>query len=310
MIRDYETPGASNRPYSVTDSVVLILTHPADLHAAAVQVHLDAAGVEVHCLDTAALGTTIQVSAHVDGGVLTGMFGQCDLARVAGVWHRRPSRFSTGNPEDAAELRAGVGGILAALPHLNHPADMAAASFKPYQLALAGRCGLSVPETVVTTEVPSATALADRLGNAVVVKPMSKETPAFVTEGDRSGWERAMHLTQARVTTTRHIRLTVVDGVMLAARIESAYLDWRRDIAQCSYHRVETPDEVANAVRALLARLRLRFAAIDFAVDDDDRWWFLEVNPNGQWLWIEEATGLPISANIARALSGEAIDDT
>lgn len=294
----------------MTDSVVLILSHPADLHAAAVQVHLDAAGVEVHLLDTAGLGTSIPVSAHVDGGVLTGKVGQCDLARVAGVWHRRPSRFSIGNPEDAAELRAGVGGILAALPHLNHPADMAVASFKPYQLALAGRCGLSVPETVVTTEVRSAAALADRLGNAVVVKPMSKEASALVAEGDRSGWERAMHLTQARVTTTRHIRLTVVDGVMLAAGIESAYLDWRRDIAQCSYRRVETPDEVANAVRALLVLLRLRFAAIDFAVDDDDRWWFLEVNPNGQWLWIEEATDLPISANIARALSGAAIDGT
>ena len=34
----------------------------------------------------------------------------------------------------------------------------------------------------------------------------------------------------------------------------------------------------------------------------DGPWWFLEVNPNGQWLWIEHATGLPIAAAVAAAL--------
>ena len=71
---------------------------------------------------------------------------------------------------------------------------------------------------------------------------------------------------------------------------------------QCTYQRVETPVEVAGPVRRLLAALRLRFAAIDFAVDADGRWWFLEVNSNGQWLWIEQATGMPIAAAIAAAL--------
>jgi hypothetical protein len=48
--------------------------------------------------------------------------------------------------------------------------------------------------------------------------------------------------------------------------------------------------------------LRLRCAALDFAVDGAGRWWFLEINPNGQWLWIEHATGLPIAAAVAAAL--------
>jgi hypothetical protein len=122
--------------------VVLILTHPADVHADAVQEHLDAAGVPVHRLDTAGVGSlACPVTAHVGGGVVTGDVAGVSLAGVAGVWHRRPSYFTAPDARDAAELRAGVGGILATLPYLNHPADMAVAAFKPYQLVRAAGCG-------------------------------------------------------------------------------------------------------------------------------------------------------------------------
>ena len=48
--------------------------------------------------------------------------------------------------------------------------------------------------------------------------------------------------------------------------------------------------------------LGLRFGAFDFLVCPDG-WVFLEVNPNGQWAWIETATGLPIASTIADALT-------
>jgi len=218
------------------------------------------------------------------------------------VWHRRPSEFAAEDSRDVAELRAGIGGVLAALPYLNHPADMAVAGFKPYQLALAGRCALPVPETLISTVRPVAAVMADRLRGQVVVKPMSRFAGGLVDADNRAGWDRAMHLTQQRIATTRHVRLTVVDGTMFAARIESPHLDWRRDGDACRYQVVETPVEVAGPVRRLMTWLRLRYAALDFALDGHGRWWFLEANPNGQWLWIEHATGLPIAAAIAAAL--------
>lgn len=49
-------------------------------------------------------------------------------------------------------------------------------------------------------------------------------------------------------------------------------------------------------------RLGLRFGALDFLVTPSGEWYFLEVNPNGQWAWIEQETGLPISSAIADAL--------
>jgi hypothetical protein len=110
--------------------VVLILTHPADVHADAVQVHLEAAHVQVCRLDTATLGTPdTAVTALIQDGTVTGRLADCALEQVVGVWHRRPSEFTTTNTEDRAELRAGIGGVLATLPYLNHPAAMAGAEF-------------------------------------------------------------------------------------------------------------------------------------------------------------------------------------
>jgi hypothetical protein len=254
-------------------------------------------------LDTATLGTPdTAVTALIEDGAVTGQLADCALEQIVGVWHRRPSDFTTSNTEDRAELRAGIGGVLATLPYLNHPAAMASAALKPYQLAVAGHCGLHVPPSLVSTNWITAQAWANGLSGGAVVKPMSREVAGLVDAEDRAGWTRAVHLTQARIEATHHIRLTVVDGRMFAARIDSPYLDWRQDLGFCTYTATTTPDAVQAAVIALMSKLRLRFAALDFAVDSEGRWWFLEVNPNGQWLWIATATGLPIAQAIAHAL--------
>jgi len=53
---------------------------------------------------------------------------------------------------------------------------------------------------------------------------------------------------------------------------------------------------------ALVHKLGLSFAAIDMIVTPDDRYVFLEVNPNGQWQWIERATGFPICETLVDLL--------
>lgn len=117
-----------------------------------------------------------------------------------------------------------------------------------------------------------------------------------------------MHILQELVPKQHEVRLTVVDGHFFAARIdaasEAARIDWRSDYYSISYSAMETPAGIRSPVRALLQSLGLRFGALDLIVDPDGQWWFLECNPNGQWAWIEEETGLPIAAAIADALEG------
>lgn len=292
---------------------VLILSHPEDVHADAVQVHLDAAGVQVHRLDTAHFATGVHLVARIDSGGLRGEIGGCDLTRVGCVWHRRPSDFGLDDPLATAELRAAVGGVLAALPHLNHPADMARAAFKPYQLAVSAFHGLPVPDTVVTTDLSAATAMAWRHGGAVVVKPMgpgrtitaadgSQTLTRLVIPDGRAGWDEPAHLTQQRIDKAYDVRLTVVDDDLIAVRIDSTLLDWRADKAR-THRPVQVPERVAGPVRAVMRHLRLRYAAWDLMAGHDGAWWLSEINPNGQWLWLEEEVGVPIAAAIARALT-------
>jgi glutathione synthase/RimK-type ligase-like ATP-grasp enzyme len=62
------------------------------------------------------------------------------------------------------------------------------------------------------------------------------------------------------------------------------------------------PETVVAACIEVTAALGLRFSAIDLIQDRDGAYWFLEANPNGQWAWIENRTGLPIARAIVDEL--------
>ena len=52
----------------------------------------------------------------------------------------------------------------------------------------------------------------------------------------------------------------------------------------------------------MLSVLELQYGAFDFILDKFGNHYFLEVNPNGQWAWIEHLAGLPISKEIVKCL--------
>jgi hypothetical protein len=66
---------------------------------------------------------------------------------------------------------------------------------------------------------------------------------------------------------------------------------------------VECPVELTKSIHFYMDIMGLNFAAFDFALDYEGRWIFLECNPNGQWLWLEVLTGLPLVETIARHLA-------
>jgi glutathione synthase/RimK-type ligase-like ATP-grasp enzyme len=82
-------------------------------------------------------------------------------------------------------------------------------------------------------------------------------------------------------------------------------LDWRADYDALRYEPVTLPDSVESSLLRMTKRLGLSFAAADFVVTADDQHYFVDLNPNGQWGWIQQATGLPIAAAIATHLTGE-----
>jgi glutathione synthase/RimK-type ligase-like ATP-grasp enzyme len=97
------------------------------------------------------------------------------------------------------------------------------------------------------------------------------------------------------------LRVTVVGSAVFAAEIHSQFtqhtrFDWRRYDHFETPHRIHAlPTEIAQQCVSLVRQLGLCYGAIDLVLTPEGRHVFLEINPNGQYLWIEHATGLPIS---------------
>ncbi len=307
---------------------VLVLTERLDPTADLVVAELDRRGVPVVRFDTAEFPGELRVSAEFDGrwhGVVHTGTHVLDLDAVCGAYYRRPSAFvfPPGMTESelgwaSLEARVGLGGVLATVARwLNHPSRIGYAEYKPVQLAAAAVAGLDTPRTLITNDPADARRFAAEVGQ-VVYKPFSAATEkdgrrAFVyttpvTADDIDDDVRlTAHLFQEWVPKAHEVRLTVVDERFFAARLtagsEAARVDWRSDYPALVYAVEEVPTRVRVAVLQMLAHLQLRFAAMDFVVTPAGEWVFLDLNPNGQWAWIEHETGLPLCAAIADALT-------
>ena len=111
------------------------------------------------------------------------------------------------------------------------------------------------------------------------------------------------HLFQAVVDKVADIRVLVVGRQVFAVRIDSGMLDWRKDYSALTYSVVNLPDPVEKALLAYLDHFGLVSGSFDLAVDKTEGLWWLELNPNGQWGWLEESTGLAMSAAFAELLT-------
>lgn len=266
-----------------------------------------------------------RTEAHGWGGRLTVGDRTADLSAVRALYHRRPNVYPDSGEQSARfaaqENRRGLGGVLGALPgclYLSHPLAIARAEYKPAQLDAATRVGHTVPATLITNDPMEAKAFcAER---PTIYKPL--HAGAYDVEGEAAGiWAapvaageidgavgHSAHLFQAQVPKVADVRAVVVGERVFSALIvaPSGVVDWRAEYQSLTYEPVACPDVIRGALVRFLADFGLSFGAFDFAVTGDGAWWFLECNPNGQWAWLEDAAGLPITSAIADLLENGA----
>jgi glutathione synthase/RimK-type ligase-like ATP-grasp enzyme len=206
---------------------------------------------------------------------------------------------------------------------VSNPADIRLAENKALQLRRAREAGLDAPDTLWSNDVDEArTFLAACPGGAAVVKSVTSAwwegeaeghfvfaTPVVATDlPDAMRLATAPVCFQRQISPKRDVRVTVVSETVLAAIREDARtgesepLDWRL-APQRAWAPYDLPTDVSVACRELVCRFGLRFGAVDLAMDADAHHWFLELNPNGEWGWLQRV-GLPIAPALADVLSG------
>lgn len=311
--------------------MIVVVSEPADTHASAVMQRLEAAGRAARLLDLSRFPREIKlnVSYAPDGPPRYELedpgTGALDFARVDAIWWRRPQPFvidpAVGNPVSQsfaqAESYAAFSGLWLCAPArwMNHPTADDEAGRKVYQLKVAQEVGLEIPATLVTNDPAAAKDFANEVGvEATVYKAFSGTMQAWretrvLAEHEVELLDAVAYapvIFQRYVAATLDLRVTVVGERIFAVAIhsqETSYrVDYRMDMDSAPVEPYELPPAVEERLRAFMRRLGLVYGAIDMRVTPDGDVVFLEVNPSGQWLFVEQRSGLDITGAVTDAL--------
>lgn len=205
---------------------------------------------------------------------------------------------------------------------LNSPRAMAKTRSKALQLTIAAKLGFITPDTLITNNPDNIQDFYKRHKGRVVAKllqatPSATQLPGFIftrrlTPKDMgliSQVKNSPTLFQEYVPKKYEIRATVVGEKVFTAEIDSQSMsntvdDWRRyEFGSPPPHKsIKLPVEIEDKLIKMNKRLSIKFGAYDLIYTPRGEYVFLEVNANGQWGWVQELTGLPVSSAVADIL--------
>lgn len=202
---------------------------------------------------------------------------------------------------------------------LSDPFFVYRAENKLLQLKYAKEIGFIIPETIVSTIPEEIKRFANNF-KSIIIKPIysgridSSKGPDFMftnvlSQQHLNGLEKydiTPCIFQQEIKKKIELRVTVVGSQVFTAQIDSqksseSKTDWRREKSQ--FEPYELPKEISDKCVSIVEMLGLRFGAIDLILTPEGEYVFLEINPNGQWVWIETETDLRISEAILSELT-------
>jgi glutathione synthase/RimK-type ligase-like ATP-grasp enzyme len=208
------------------------------------------------------------------------------------------------------------------VPWVNGLTETHLAERKLLQLAVAIRLGFFVPETIVATSQQVLRAFLAK-HKSVVCKPVYAglqltERGGFGTFthditaadlDDAEAMENCPTLLQERVAKVGDVRVTFFGAECFSVAIRSANgaLDWRRPDVDATYEITSIDARTETLCRTMMSELQLSFGAFDFALTAEGALVFLEVNPAGEWAWLDDKLELGMRESLIRLLDEPAV---
>jgi glutathione synthase/RimK-type ligase-like ATP-grasp enzyme len=310
---------------------VLIISSEQDEHALAVGSEIARLGARFEIVDAGAFPDRARLTLRYEccsgrrGFTWDDGRGPVDLAEFGAVWWRRPNHpclsGSMARPSHrqfaANESQEALNGLWHSLDAewINDPPRDSVAQRKAFQLAVAQDVGFTIPATLMTSDPFEARRFVDARGyRNVIYKSFSstedewRETRLLKPEElELLGHVRhAPVIFQGYVEAVYDLRITIVGERIFAAAIHSQETDYtvdcRIDIGNARIEAVSLPAEVEARLLALMRRMGLVYGAVDMRLKPNGEYVFLEINPAGQFYYIEVATGLRMAEAMALAL--------
>jgi glutathione synthase/RimK-type ligase-like ATP-grasp enzyme len=307
---------------------ILILSFPTDIHAVAVAAALEKKGARPVVWFTSDFPSRSGESILFERGPEPRIQIQpaLDLGGLGfdTVWYRRPLTLPDEallHPADIAFAQQQCDGFRRSLYRLlcpgafwvNRPDPSSESSQKILQQSVALACALEMPPTLYSNDPAQIRAFLAAQGGEAVFKPLR----AVTWLDDQTRWvpyatvvtaetliedellRQTPSIYQALVPKAYELRVTIMGRQAFAAKVlsqdtETGKLDWRRSYRELRMEPTELPAPVLERCFELMDRLSIVFGCFDFIVTPDGRHVFLEVNEAGQFLFIEEYTGMPL----------------
>lgn len=319
--------------------MLILLTQENDMHSDWVEAECQRRGAEFLRFCTERFPQKILLSVEPTQPGLAGELrveGRAiELEEVTGLWYRRPGPVTL-DPNIPEGLRAfsrveseeALVSFYRALfdrRWVNHPHISDTAGHKLHQLRLAKELGFEVSPTLVTNDPSRVEEFFERCGEEMIYKPLR-----FVPIVDDQGGEFGIYTSQVSrdvlgscldsvsltpclfqqlIPKDYEVRVNIIGDRVWAAAIfsqesEATRLDCRHDLEGLRQEAIWLRPEVEEKCLKIHHRLGLRMSNIDLIVTPGGDHVFLELNPNGQWAWIEDQTGLPLGQALVDELLG------
>lgn len=248
---------------------------------------------------------------------------------VTSIWVRRPGKvyeFMDGEkPSDAIQkfVHEQWAIWLEALEQLenvlwvNNPYTSSKMENKIVQLNIARNIGFTVPNTLITN---SARKVKKHFGSTTAIITKALYSP-LLQEPEQdyfifTNTIKVDQLVESEVSICPSIyqeclwpkkdyRVTVVENKVLTAEIiiesdQQSDIDWRKLESQAVYRRVKLPPEIQKMCIDFVKKCGLIFGAIDL-VEHDGTYYFIEINPSGEWGWLQKQLKLPVAEALVYA---------
>ncbi|MFU2511228.1 MvdC/MvdD family ATP grasp protein [Pseudoalteromonas sp. ASV78] len=312
--------------------ILCFTSDKGDLHTEYVFKEIDSK-FSVLTVDTESFGKTWNITidfANPNSSSLIYNKEKILIEEIHSVWWRKPTPVNIKYMKDEMasfvfrESNDTIYGFLWLLETqgcevINHPFNNYNASMKPLQFIHANKLNLFLPKTLVTNYPKDA---IDKINkDHCISKGVSmswaiendKNYPIFVKRINQEKIEKIDTLSfcpatiQSEIDKKYDVRIVVLKNEVFYFKIEDKnnLLDWRESLygESIEYTYYEIDDAFKNKLIDLNKSLSLHFSVFDFVVDKNDKMYFLETNPNGQWLWLDKTIGYKISKTFAHVLS-------
>lgn len=252
---------------------------------------------------------------------------------ISTVWFRRPKDFSFKDEDDRTtsfihkQSTSLLRGIYFATHDtakwINPLPSLHRARIKLQQLQLAKTLGFNVPKTLATNNPD---AVLDFISTVDSISTKSLDEPNFKTDRyiyplfnkkldptfikeNIENIRNCPTLFQQYIDKKSDIRVVVIGSKIFAFQIYSqdnplSVEDFRGVTPSLLKHELITlPSDLQEKIFAYLKKQGLTYSSLDFVLSKDDKYYFIENNANGQWLWLELNTGVKISEAIIDELT-------